>query len=124
MAAQETQSKMLVEAEAKATVVAQKASSAQQLSNLRVSLETTARASQSQIVNAREQQIKAEAEELHSASMKQEQQSLDRLQAQLQTAMLDIKKLRSDVDINISKCIDSEANLHRAAYYARITSYF
>jgi len=71
MAAQETQSKLLVEAEAKANVVAQKASSAQQLSNLRSSLENDARASHSKIVNAREKQIKAEAEELHSASMKQ-----------------------------------------------------
>ena len=113
MAAQETQSKLLVEAEAKANVVAQKASSAQQLSNLRVSLEKDARASHSEIVNAREKQIKAEAEELHSASMKQEQQSLDRLQTQLQTAMLDIKKLRLDLDTSISKYTTSEGSLAR-----------
>ena len=121
MAAQETQSKMLVEAEAKATVVAQKASSAQQLSNLRVSLEKDARASHSNILNAREKQIKAEAETLHSASMKEEQHSFDRLRAQLHTAMLDIKKLRSDLDINISKCTDSEANLAQVLTELRTT---
>ena len=108
MAAQETQRKLLVEAEAKANAEKFLDSSAQQLSNLRVTLENDARASHSKIVNAREKQIKAEAEELHSASMKQEQQSFDRLQTQLQTAMLDIKKLRSDLDTSISKYSDSE----------------
>ena len=109
--AQEAKEKLLIESKAKAHVDAQKAASAQQLSTLRVSLENDAQASHSNILNAREKQIKAEAEELHSASMKQEQQSFDRLQAQLQTAMLDIKKLRSDLDTSISNYSDSEAHL-------------
>ena len=121
VAAQESQDKMLIESKAKATVEAQKATSAQQISSLRLSLESAARASHSEIVNAREKHIKTEAEELHSASMKQEQQSIDVLQTQLQTAMLDIKKLRSDLDTNISNYSDSEVHLAHAKAELRQT---
>ena len=71
-------------------------------------MEDAARANHSKIVNAREAQIKTEAEELHRASMKQEQQSIDVLQKQLQSAMLDIKKLRSDLDTSSANYSDSE----------------
>lgn len=55
--AKEAKGNMLIEAKAKAEVDAQKASSAQQLSALRVSLENDARASHSKIMNAREKEI-------------------------------------------------------------------
>ena len=48
--------------------------SEQQLSALRTSLEDAARANHSEILSAREKQIKEEAETLHRTSMQQEQQ--------------------------------------------------
>jgi hypothetical protein len=111
VAAQESQDELLVEAKAKAQVDAQKVASAQQLSSLRVSLETDAEASHSKILNAREEKIRSEAEELHTASMQQEQQTIDKFQSQLQQATLDIQKLDSDLVTSISNYSDSEGHL-------------
>ena len=120
-AAQESQDKLLVESRAKAAVNAQKISSSQQLSALRVSLEHDAQASHSKILKGREDEIKSEAEARHTAGMQQQQQIVNNLQSQLQQAALKHQELEVALVSSNQNCIDSEGNLVRLTAELRKT---
>ena len=121
MAAQESQDKLLIEAKAKAAVDAQKVSSSQQLSALRVSLEQDAQASHSKILKGREDEIKSEAEARHTAGMQQQQEIVNNLQSQLQQAALKHQELEVELVSSNQNCIDSEGNLVRLTAELRKT---
>ena len=70
MAAQEAQDKLNVENKAQAALDAQRASSSQQQSALRVSLEQVAQEPHEKILKDREDEIKSEAETRHAAGMR------------------------------------------------------
>ena len=113
IAEEESQGKLLVEAEAKTAIAEHKASSANQLSVLRVSLEKQATTNHERILKDKEFKIKTEADETHAARMKEKQKQIDDLALQLQKASAKYSDMESELAEAVQSRADSEGNLAR-----------
>lgn len=110
----EAKDKQMVEAKAKAEVLAQKKSSERELTSLRAVLEKDANEKHVSILADRVNAIKAEAEERHKATMVHHNKTLSDLRAQLQQVSEEKQTLEIDLATVSSHMEQTQVSLTKA----------